>query len=81
MSKLPEICQKAPYKSDLEEGKKYWWCSCGLSKSQPFCDGSHKGTGMAPVMIEAEETKTYYLCGCKHAQDGSPFCDGSHNKL
>lgn len=78
---LPMISQKAPYKVDLEAGKKYFWCSCGKSATQPFCDGAHKGSGMKSVMFEAAETKTHYICGCKHAKDGSPFCDGEHNKL
>ncbi len=77
----PEICQKAPYKIELEAGKKYWWCSCGKSANQPFCDGAHKGSGMKAVLVEPQETKTYYMCGCKYAKDGSAFCDGSHNQL
>jgi CDGSH-type Zn-finger protein len=64
----------------VEAGKSYFWCACGLSAKQPFCDGSHKGSGMTPVKFEATETKTAYLCGCKHTAN-PPFCDGSHNKL
>lgn len=81
--KLPKISQKAPYKVELKAGEKYSWCSCGLTKTEPFCDGSHKfaETELKSVKIYPEETKTYYLCGCKHAKDGSPFCDGAHNKL
>ncbi len=79
MSK-PNIAQKAPYAVDLEEGKRYAWCGCGLSSAQPFCDGSHKGTGLAPIVFTAEETKTGYLCGCKHTGN-DPFCDGSHAGL
>ena len=85
MSELPENCQivpqKKPYKVTLEAGKKYWWCACGLSKTQPFCDGAHKGTGMGCVAVVVDETKDYQLCGCKHAKDGKAFCDGSHNQL
>ena len=76
----PNIAQKAPYPVDLEEEKKYAWCGCGESSKQPFCDGSHKGTGLMPRVFTAEETKTAYLCGCKHTGNG-PFCDGSHENL
>jgi CDGSH-type Zn-finger protein len=76
----PNIAQKAPYPVDLEEGKRYAWCGCGKSASQPFCDGSHKGTGLMPNVFTAAETTTAYLCGCKHTGNG-PFCDGSHANL
>lgn len=76
----PHIAQKAPYAVEVIAGKSYYWCSCGLSKSQPFCDGSHKTTEFTPVAFTAEKTKTVYLCGCKHSANGA-FCDGSHNKL
>lgn len=79
MSK-PEIAQKSPYAVELQQGKKYAWCSCGKSAGQPFCDGSHKGTEFAPVVFTAEETKTVYLCGCKQTGN-KPFCDGAHSKL
>jgi CDGSH iron-sulfur domain-containing protein 3 len=79
MSK-PEVAQKAPYAVEIEAGKNYAWCACGKSASQPFCDGSHKGTGIAPNVFKAEETKTAYLCGCKQTAN-SPFCDGTHSKL
>jgi CDGSH iron-sulfur domain-containing protein 3 len=75
----PEIPQKSPYSVELEVGT-YWWCSCGKSAKQPFCDGSHKGTGFAPQKLEVEATKTYYLCGCKHSAN-TPFCDGGHKHL
>lgn len=76
----PVIAQKGPYPVQLEAGKSYMWCACGRSASQPFCDGSHKGSGIAPIHFYADETKTAYLCGCKHTKD-KPFCDGSHSQL
>lgn len=79
MSK-PNIAQKEPYPCALEEGKRYAWCACGHSSSQPFCDGSHKGTEFSPTVFTAGETKTAYLCGCKHSGN-VPFCDGSHATL
>ncbi|WP_211245223.1 CDGSH iron-sulfur domain-containing protein [Thermonema rossianum] len=75
-----EIPQKAPYAVEVEAGKKYFWCACGKSQKQPFCDGSHKGTEFAPKMVTFEESKTVYFCGCKHTQN-PPFCDGSHKSL
>ncbi|MDH5471105.1 MAG: CDGSH iron-sulfur domain-containing protein [Gammaproteobacteria bacterium] len=75
----PEIAQKAPYELVLEPGT-YYWCACGRSKNQPFCDGSHKDTAFVPVKLEITETRKVWLCGCKHSSD-KPFCDGSHNKL
>jgi len=74
-----KIVQKAPYVLDLEVGT-YYWCSCGKSSKQPFCDGSHKGTKFVPEKVEITETKKVALCGCKHSKKGA-FCDGSHNKL
>ncbi|MEC7217514.1 MAG: CDGSH iron-sulfur domain-containing protein [bacterium] len=65
---------------ELEQGKKYAWCSCGLSSKQPFCDGSHKQTTFLPKVFTATESKTFYLCGCKRTGE-SPFCDGTHNSL
>ncbi len=76
----PQIAQKAPYPVDVQAGKKYFWCACGKSASQPFCDGSHKDTEFVPVKYEAEKDRTLYFCGCKHTA-GVPLCDGSHNKL
>ncbi|MEK7697744.1 MAG: CDGSH iron-sulfur domain-containing protein [Pseudomonadota bacterium] len=75
----PVIAQKAPYALTLQPGT-YWWCACGRSKTQPFCDGSHKGTGLEPVKIELNETKQVHLCGCKHSRT-KPLCDGSHKTL
>jgi CDGSH-type Zn-finger protein len=74
------VCvQKSPYKVELEAGD-YYWCACGLSKSQPFCDGSHAGTDINPVKFSVAQKEAKYLCGCRATQ-GSPFCDGSHSKL
>lgn len=68
------------YAVDLDAGTEYWWCSCGLSKGQPFCDGSHKGSKFRPKMIKVDEAMTLYLCGCKRTQD-APYCDGTHALL
>lgn len=76
----PIPAQKSPYDVDLEAGKKYAWCACGRSRKQPFCDGSHKDTGLSPVIFTAEESKTVFLCGCKQTKD-KPFCDGTHGQL
>jgi CDGSH-type Zn-finger protein len=76
----PTIAQKAPFPVDVESGKKYFWCACGKSANQPFCDGSHQDTEFTPVTYEAEESKTLYFCGCKQTS-GAPLCDGSHAKL
>jgi CDGSH-type Zn-finger protein len=75
-----KIAQKGPYKINVVEGKKYFWCACGLSNRQPFCDGSHKNTDFAPVRYDALESKAIFFCGCKHT-GSNPLCDGSHNKL
>ncbi len=74
------IAQPAPYPTEVEAGKTYYWCACGRSKDQPFCDGSHKGTGFEPVAFTAEKTGTVYLCGCKRTAN-RPFCDGTHKTL
>lgn len=79
MSK-PEIPQKAPYGVAVEAGKSYWWCACGKSKNQPFCDGTHKGSEFSPVEYKAAESATVYFCGCKHSGNGV-LCDGSHKSL
>jgi len=75
----PVSPQTKPYAAEVEAEKTYYWCACGRSKSQPFCDGSHQGTEFQPVAFTAEKTDTVYLCGCKKTGD-APFCDGSHNK-
>lgn len=84
---LPKIAAKEPFKILVEQGKKYFWCSCGLSQKQPFCDGAHKafknpdGTSiMKSVPYEASETKIVSFCGCKHSKN-APLCDDSHTSL
>ena len=75
-----QIAQKNPYAVEVVEGKTYWWCTCGASKGQPFCDGAHKGTGFAPKKVEVTTEGKVAWCGCKHSQKGE-FCDGSHKRL
>jgi CDGSH-type Zn-finger protein len=76
----PKIAQTSPYEVDVVAGKNYFWCACGQSANQPFCDGSHKGSEFTPVKYEAKESKTVHFCGCKHS--GDPVeCDGSHASL
>lgn len=70
----------APLPVEVEAGKTYWWCTCGRSAKQPFCDGSHKVTDLAPLAWTAPETKTVWFCACK-ATKGEPLCDGSHKRL
>ncbi len=76
----PVIAQKEPFAVDVTAGEEYWWCACGRSKNQPFCDSSHKGTGFSPVQFTAERTKTVYFCGCKNS-GRKPLCDGTHSRL
>ncbi|MGV6846880.1 MAG: CDGSH iron-sulfur domain-containing protein [Marinibacterium sp.] len=80
MAEQPIVAQKAPYKVEVTEGKTYFWCACGRSKNQPFCDGSHKDTGIDPVKYTADADKAVFFCGCK-ATSKAPMCDGSHSKL
>lgn len=80
MSEAPIIAQKAPYPVEVEAGKTYFWCACGRSSKQPFCDGSHKATTITPKKYTAEADKTVYFCGCKHSAK-SPLCDGTHKTL
>ena len=80
MSDAPIPAQKAPYPVEVTAGKTYWWCACGRSSRQPFCDGSHKGTGLEPVQHVAEADGKLWFCGCK-ATGAAPLCDGSHKGL
>ncbi len=75
----PEIAATEPDVRTLEPGT-YYWCACGRSKDQPFCDGSHQGTGIEPVSFEITETRQVALCQCKRTAT-PPFCDGSHKNL
>lgn len=74
------VAQTAPYPMDVKGGETYWWCSCGQSANQPFCDGSHAGTDFTPLSWTAEEDGTAWFCGCKHTK-ATPMCDGSHSAL
>ena len=76
----PVIVQKAPMPIEVEKGKNYFWCSCGKSANQPFCDGSHKDTGMMPIKFIAPASKKVFFCGCKKSAK-SPLCDGTHSTL
>ncbi len=75
----PKIAQEGPFVQTVQPGT-YWWCACGGSKSQPFCDGSHKGTGFTPMKVDIAEARTVAWCGCKHSGN-KPFCDGTHARL
>ena len=75
----PVCAQNSPYAVEVEEGKTYYWCSCGKSQTQPFCDGSHAGTAFRAVAYTADKSGTAYFCGCKATQN-KPLCDGSHSK-
>ncbi|MFW8594561.1 CDGSH iron-sulfur domain-containing protein [Cribrihabitans neustonicus] len=80
MSADAKIAQKAPYPVEVTAGKTYFWCACGRSNRQPFCDGSHKDSGLEPVKYKAEKDGKVFFCGCK--QTGNrPFCDGTHARL
>jgi len=74
------IAQKAPYPASVEAGKSVWWCACGSSKNQPFCDGSHKGSSFTPIEYKPTASGTVYFCGCKHSAK-KPLCDGTHKSL
>lgn len=71
---------RAPIPVDVEAGKTYFWCACGRSQKQPFCDGSHKGTAFSPLPYQAGETKRLFFCACKKTAN-QPLCDGTHNRL
>lgn len=76
----PVAAQLSPFLVELTEGRTYSWCRCGMSSRQPFCDGSHKGTGIEPLLFTAPRSEAVNLCGCKQTCD-EPYCDGSHNIL
>lgn len=80
MSDVPRIAQKEPYRVEVEAGKAYFWCACGRSANQPFCDGSHKVTSLRPVKYTAEKDGTVFFCGCKHSRS-KPLCDGTHKDV
>lgn len=76
----PHIADTSPIEVNLTEGEEIWFCSCGKSENQPFCDGSHKGTGISPLAYIPKETGSAWFCQCKRSST-LPFCDGSHKKL
>ena len=77
---LPIVAGNRPLGVELEAGKEYYFCACGQSKNQPFCDGAHAGTEFTPLAFTAEKDGKAFLCTCK-ATAGSPFCDGAHKKF
>jgi CDGSH iron-sulfur domain-containing protein 3 len=79
-NEAPEIAGRAPLPIEVEAGKTYWWCACGRSKSQPFCDGSHKGTAFSPIEWTAVKTERAFFCACKRTTK-QPLCDGSHKTI
>lgn len=80
MPDTPAIPQTSPYAVEVEAGRTYFWCACGRSARQPFCDGSHKDSGFVPVKYACERDGRVFFCGCKHSAK-APLCDGSHNRL
>jgi len=80
MSEMPEIGGTKPITVDVAAGKTYWWCACGLSKRQPFCDGSHKVTSFTPVEFKPATSEKVWFCACKRSAK-KPMCDGSHKRL
>jgi CDGSH-type Zn-finger protein len=73
----PVRAADAPFATEVEQGKVYFWCACGRSNNQPFCDGSHKGTDFSPIKFVADKNRKVFFCGCK-ATANQPLCDGSH---
>ena len=80
MSEQAVVAGRAPIGVDVEAGKNYFWCACGKSAKQPFCDGSHKGSSFTPMKWTAEKDGDAWFCACK-ATGKSPLCDGSHKKI
>ncbi|SDR25494.1 Iron-binding zinc finger CDGSH type [Rhizobiales bacterium GAS191] len=76
----PHIAAREPIAVQVKAGESYWWCACGQSKSQPFCDGSHKGSPFSPKEFTSTSDRTLYFCACKHSQH-APLCDGTHKTL
>jgi CDGSH-type Zn-finger protein len=74
-----KIAEKSPIMMEMKPGT-YYWCACGKSSNQPFCDGSHQGSEFTPKKVKIEKEQTVFWCRCKQT-DNPPFCDGSHNKL
>ena len=80
MSDAPKIARKAPFPIEVEAGKSYFYCTCGESENQPFCDGSHKGSTFSPMKFEATQDKRIFFCGCKQSLS-APVCDGTHRDI
>jgi CDGSH-type Zn-finger protein len=80
MTELPKIAFPKSIKTEVKAGQTYYWCSCGLSSKQPFCDGSHSGTGFSPIAYQASDDRVVGFCGCKHSKNGA-ICDGAHKAL
>lgn len=76
----PKVAGLTPLVEEVQAGKTYWWCTCGMSQSQPFCDGSHKGSEFSPTEWLAEKDGKIAFCTCKHSKQ-SPICDGTHKQL
>jgi len=74
------VAGRAPIAVEVEAGRIYWWCTCGRSMNQPFCDGKHKDTAFTPLQYEAKANETLFFCACKHTAT-PPLCDSTHNKL
>lgn len=74
------VAQKGPFAVDVVAGQDYYWCRCGRSQNQPFCDGSHRTTGFAPEKYSAAESRKVFFCGCKQTGH-APMCDGTHARL
>ena len=80
---LPVASQDGPYAVQVEEGRSYRWCSCGLSRIQPWCDDSHEGTDFEPIEFVAPITAEFMMCGCRQS-DNKPYCFGNcrgHERL